>query len=85
LNDIREVVLQELCNMHQLLPNAFPLTEKPLYKQGETCGFFYCLHGPRSIRLTAVFDIATARVLFYDSTGHRAGTKCVRDLIVAAA
>jgi hypothetical protein len=71
--------------MHQLLPHAFPLTEKRLYKQGETCGFFYCLHGPRSIRLTAVFDIATARVLFYDSTGHRAGTKCVRDLIVAAA
>lgn len=71
--------------MHQLLPNAFPLTEKRLCKQGETCGFFYCLHGPRSIRLTAVFDIETARVLFYDSTGHRAGTRCVRNLLVATA
>jgi hypothetical protein len=82
LTNIRAVVLEELCNMHQLLPNAFPLTEKLLRKQGNPCGIFYCLHGPRSIRLTAVFDIETARVLFYDSTGQRSATRCVKDLCV---
>ncbi len=85
LNNIREVVLEELCKMHQLLPDAFPLTEKTLHKQGKTCGIFYCLHGPRSIRLTAVLDIETARVLFYDSTGQRSRTRCVRDLVATAA
>lgn len=82
LTNIRAVVLEELCNMHQLLPNAFPLTEKLLRKQGNPCGIFYCLHGPRSIRLTAVFDIETARVLFYDSKGQRSRTRCVKDLCV---
>ena len=85
LTNIRAVVLEELCNMHQLLPNAFPLTEKLLRKQGNPCGIFYCLHGPRSIRLTAVFDIETARVLFYDSSGQRSATRCVKDLVPVAA
>ena len=82
---IREIVEEELCNKHQLLPKAFPLTEKLLRKQGSPCGIFYCLHGPRSIRLTAVFDIETARVLFYDSAGQRAGIRCVKDLVLSAA
>ena len=83
--NIREIVEEEICNKNQLLPKAFPLTEKLLRKQGNPCGIFYCLHGPRSIRLTAVFDIETARVLFYDSTGHRAGERCVKDLVLSAA
>jgi hypothetical protein len=82
---IREMVEEELCNKNQLLPKAFPITERLLRKQGNTCGVFYCLHGPRSIRLTAVLDIETARVLFYDSTGQRAGVRCVKDLVPSAA
>jgi hypothetical protein len=82
---IREIVEKEICNLNQLVPKAFPLTEKRLHKQGNACGILYCLHGPRSIRLTAVFDIATARVLFYDSTGQRAGTRCVKELVLTAA
>lgn len=82
---IREIVEKELCNQNQLLPKAFPLTEKLLKKQGNACGILYCLHGPRSIRLTAVLDIESARVLFYDSTGQRASTRCVRGILQAAA
>lgn len=85
LAQIREIVEAEICNQNQLLPKAFPLTEKVLRKQGSPCGVFYCLHGPRSVRLTAVFDIATARVLFYDSTGQRAGTRCVKEMLLSAA
>ena len=84
LSSIRDVVLEELCRMHQLLPNAFPMTEECLVRQGSPCGVFYCLHGPRSVRLTAVLDFASARVLFYDSTGQRSGMRCVKDLIPAA-
>lgn len=85
LTTIREIVEAELCDKNHLLPKAFPLTEKLLRKQGFPCGIFYCLHGPRSIRLTAVYDIESARVLFYDSTGQRAGVRCVKDLVLAAA
>ncbi|MCY3010216.1 MAG: hypothetical protein NTY42_10280 [Planctomycetota bacterium] len=85
LAQIREIVEEVICHQNQLLPKAFPLTERRLHKQGNTCGVLYCLHGPRSIRLTAVFDIATARVLFYDSTGQRAGTRHVKEMILAAA
>ncbi len=84
-SSVRNVVLEELCRTHQLLPNAFPFTERWLHKQGSPCGVFYCLHGPRSIRLTAVLDFATARVLFYDSTGQRYETRCVKDLIPVVA
>ncbi len=71
LQKLRSFVMEELSNQNGLLPDAFPMTQRVLYKQGISCGIFYCLHGPRSVRLTAVLDTQTARVLFYDSKGHR--------------
>jgi hypothetical protein len=32
---------------------------------------FFCLHGPRSIKLTAVWETDGNTVLFYGSTGER--------------
>lgn len=71
LDKLREFVMEELCSQSELLPDAFPMTQRVLYKQGISCGIFYCLHGPRSVRLTAVLDTQTDRVLFYDSKGQR--------------
>lgn len=71
LQKLRCFVMEELSNQNGLLPDAFPMTQRVLYKQGISCGIFYCLHGPRSVRLTAVLDTKTARVLFYDSKGQR--------------
>jgi hypothetical protein len=71
LDKLREIVMEELCSQNGLLPDAFPMTQRVLYKQGVSCGIFYCLHGPRSVRLTAVLDTESARVLFYDSKGQR--------------
>ena len=71
LDKLRNLVMEELCGQNGLLPDAFPMTQRVLYKQGISCGIFYCLHGPRSVRLTAVLDTQTARVLFYDSKGQR--------------
>jgi hypothetical protein len=31
----------------------------------------FCLHGPRSVKLTAVWETISNTVLFYDSTGQR--------------
>ena len=77
LDKLRELVMEELCSQNQLLPDAFPMTQRVLYKQGMSCGIFYCLHGPRSVRLTAVLDTQSCRVLFYDSKGQRT---CSHDL-----
>jgi len=74
LDKLREFVMEELCSHNGLLPDAFPMTQRVLYKQGISCGIFYCLHGPRSVRLTAVLDTQTDRVLFYDSRGQRTGS-----------
>ncbi len=71
LDKLREFVMEELCSQSGLLPDAFPMTQRVLYKQGISCGIFYCLHGPRSVRLTAVLDTQMDRVLFYDSKGQR--------------
>lgn len=71
LDDVRSLVENELCSQSGLLPEAFPLTHRILYKQGIPCGVFYCLHGPRSVRLTAVLDLQTSRILYYDSKGQR--------------
>jgi hypothetical protein len=70
---VRSFIHDELCNRNQLVPEAFPITERVLTKKGAPCGIFFCLHGPRSVRFTAVFDMSESRVLFYDSNGQRTG------------
>jgi hypothetical protein len=81
LDSIREFVMVQLSEQNGLLPNAFPMTQKVLERQGSTCGVFYCLHGPRSIRLTAILDTNTARILTYDSRGERSGAFEVCDAV----
>ncbi len=75
LSKIRQLVQEQLCSENCLLPDSFPITERILYKRGSPCGVFFCLHGPRSVRLTAVFDIDSNRILFYNSQGKR--TTCL--------
>jgi hypothetical protein len=41
---------------------------------------FFCLHGPRSVRITAIWEAARNVVLFYSSTGERFATQ---QLVVA--
>ena len=71
---IRSFIHDELCQRNQLVPEAFPITERVLTKRGSPCGMFFCLHGPRSVRFTAVYDMFEAKVLFYDSNGQRTGS-----------
>ncbi len=71
LPDLREYVNRTLCNQYQLRIDAFQLTERVLRRQNRPCGVMFCLHGPRSVKFTAIWETESNRVLFYGSTGER--------------
>lgn len=68
---IRGFVYEVLCQSNQLKPSCYPMTEIPLLRRGELCGILFCLHGPRLVKLTAVWDCLTNQVVFYDAAGAR--------------
>jgi hypothetical protein len=73
LNALREYVQQQLCDQNQLEVGAFQFTERVLEKAGSPCGVFFCLHGPRSVKLIAIWETNSNTILFYGSTGERVG------------
>jgi hypothetical protein len=60
-----------LCQENDFEVGVFQITERLLMRAGEPCGIFFCLHGPRSVKLTAVWETEKNKVLFYGSTGER--------------
>jgi len=71
LEDLRDYVNDTLCQIDQLEYGAFPLTERLLLRGGAPCGVYFCLHGPRSMKLVAIWDAALNLVLFYGANGQR--------------
>ncbi len=71
LEDLRNYVNETLCSREHLEPNAFPLSEKLLVKRDQPCGMYFCLHGPRAVKFTAVWDAMRNMVMFYGSSGER--------------
>jgi hypothetical protein len=71
LNDLRQFVQETLCQRNELEIGAFRITERILLRSGIPCGLMFCLHGPRSVRLTAIWEIERNTVLFYGSDGQR--------------
>jgi hypothetical protein len=71
LNDLRQFVYQTLCDQNDLEIGAFDITERFLVRSGVPCGMYFCLHGPRSVRLTAIWAAVENTVRFYGSTGER--------------
>ncbi len=82
VEQVRALVREELCQRNQLERHAFQMTEKVVLKQGKLCGLFFCIHGPRSVRLTALWDVSREAIILYDSLGRRAA---IRPLTVPAA
>ncbi len=72
---VREFIRGELCEKNQLERDAFEMSERVLTRKGQHCGFYFCIYGPRSVRLTAVWDLVKGLIFFYDSLGRRA-TSC---------
>lgn len=71
LDDLRFYVKNILCLESQLELDAFPLTERILTRSNRPCGIFFCLHGPRAVQLTAIWETQRNTVLFYGQTGER--------------
>src|SRR4249920_3862087 len=68
---IRQFVTETLCEKDQLEENYFPLSERILVRGGSPCGVYFCLHGPRSLRLTAIWELDSNTIWFYGSRGER--------------
>ena len=71
LADLRQYVQETICTQHELEVNYFQITERVLTRCGKPCGIFFCLHGPRSTKFTAIWETDGNTVLFYGSTGQR--------------
>ena len=74
LDDLRKYVHHTICDYGELETNVFEVTERILVRRGRPCGVFFCLHGPRSVKLTAIWETDRNSILFYGSTGQRMRT-----------
>ena len=77
LNSLRRYVIETLCEKDQLQVNSFPISEQILVRSGTPCGVYFCLHGPRSLRLTAIWETDRNMILFYGSRGERFRTTTI--------
>jgi hypothetical protein len=71
LNTLRSYVHTTICDQNELAPGAFQVTERILVRGRKPCGIYFCLHGPRSVKLTAIWETDRNSILFYNSTGER--------------
>jgi hypothetical protein len=86
LNDLRHYVHETICQQNELQFGAFQITERILVRGRQTCGIFFCLHGPRSVKLTAIWETDRNTILFYSSSGERVGrTQLVEAPVLAPA
>ncbi len=73
LQDLRNHVNITLCNHESLEVGEYPITERILMRGDKPCGMFFCLHGPREVKFTAIWESDRNTILFYDSGGDRFG------------
>lgn len=71
VHDLREYVNTTICSHNQLQEGVFSLTERMLLRGGKRCGIYFCLHGPRATKFTAIWDMDRNQVLFYGSRGEK--------------
>ena len=71
LDELRTRIHEYLCEYDQLVPGAFPLVERILIRKGKPCGLYFCLHGPRAVKFSAIWDSERNTVLFYGPDGER--------------
>lgn len=71
LEDLRDYVNETLCQIDQLEPDAFPITQRLLVRRQAPCGVSFCLHGPRAVKFTAIWDAHENSILFYGPNGER--------------
>ena len=70
-DDVSQFIHEQLCEKENLVVGQFELSETPLTKRGSLCGIQYLLHGPRSVKLGAVWACDTNMIYLYDAAGER--------------
>lgn len=73
---------EKLCELGNLVSGQFPMTRRDLIRGGKNVGSYFCVHGPRSVKLTAIHDTRQNQVIFYGSDGVRRAAQpvdCVVD------
>lgn len=73
LEELRQFVRKTLCERENLLIDQFAMSELRLQQRGVDCGLQFSLHGPRSVRLGAVWAADHNTIYFYDAGGTRFG------------
>lgn len=71
IGQVRDYVQTALCSKDNLSPGCFAISELPLEREGSLCAIYFCLHGPRQLRLTAIWDLQTGSLLCYGGDGER--------------
>ncbi len=71
LSELRGFVHQTLCEKENLVPEQFRMREMELRRTGKSCGIQFSLHGPRQVRLSAVWAADKNQLYFYDTAGIR--------------
>ena len=74
LEQLREYVEETICAQNELEVGVFPISERVLLRGGAPCGIYFCLYGPREVRLSAIWDTERNTVRFYGSSGDRLAT-----------
>lgn len=47
------------------------MSERVLVRGGQPCGVYFCIHGPRQVKFSAIWETDSNTILFYGSTGER--------------
>jgi hypothetical protein len=71
LDELRQFIHQTLCEKENLLVHQFRMTEARLTCGNGPCGLQFCLHGPRNVRLVAIWVANQNVVYLYDANGAR--------------
>lgn len=68
---IRTYVIQTLSNFELLKSDCCQLIVRLLCRGSQPCGVYFCLHGPRAVRLSAIWETDSNSILFYGTRGER--------------
>lgn len=79
IDQLTHYVKNTLCQHEQLDIHAFSMTHQVLFRAGRPCGVYFCLHGPRAVKFTAIWELERNTVLFYDSNGERFRKDCLAE------
>ena len=71
LDDLRRFIHRTLCQKENLLDDQYRTTKFRLIRGEQMCGLQFCLRGPRSVRLAAVWVADHNVIYLYDARGKR--------------